>query len=131
MTTLQTRITQHQLLSELRVRLLRLHKVLLDRERTAYEQIAGKVSSGEMLQLVIGDAQFAWLHRISELIVQIDELRQADEPITPEIITILLGDLRTMLTPDADGDEFAIKYDRALQTNPDAVLAHASVVALL
>jgi hypothetical protein len=131
MTTLQTRITQHQLLSELRVRLLRLHKVLLDRERTAYEQIAGKVSSGEMLQLVIGDAQFAWLHRLSELIVQIDELRQADEPITPDMVTVLLGDLRAMLTPNAAGDEFAIKYDRALQTSPDAVLAHAAVVALL
>lgn len=131
MTTLQHRISQHQLLSELRIRLLRLHKVLLDRERAAYEQAAGKVSSGEMLQLVIGDAQFAWLHRLSELIVQIDELRQADEPVTPEMITVLLGDIRAMLTPDVSGDEFAVKYDRALQANPDTVLAHAAVVALL
>lgn len=131
MTTLQHRISQHQLLGELRVRLLRLHKVLLDQERAVYEQMAGKVSSGEMLQLVIADAQFAWLHRLSELIVQIDELRQADEPVTPEIITGLLGDVRSMLTPSASGDAFAVKYDRALQTNPDAVLTHAAVIALL
>jgi len=43
-------------------------------ERIAYEQVRGRVSSGELLQLVIEHEQFAWLHRISELVVQIDEM---------------------------------------------------------
>lgn len=129
--TLQQRINQHQLLSNLRIKLLDLHKVLLEMERIAYEQVRGYVSRGELLQLVISDHQFAWLHRLSELVVQIDELRQADEPVTPEIMADLVSDIRSLLTPDELGDQFAARYDAALQRNPDTVLAHAEVMALL
>ena len=129
--TLWHRINQHQLLSELRIRLLRLHKLLLDAERISYEQVRGQVSSGEMLQLAINHNQFAWLHRLSKLIMQIDVLLDADEPITSEAISVLFTDIRTLLTPDQLGDDFALKYDAAFQRNPDVVLAHADVVTLL
>ncbi len=129
--TLWHRINQHQLLSELRIRLLRLHKLLLDTERITYEQVRGQVSSGEMLQLAIDHNQFAWLHRLSKLIMQIDVLLDADEPITSEAISVLFTDIRTLLTPDQLGDDFALKYDAAFQRNPDVVLAHADVVKLL
>jgi hypothetical protein len=129
--TLQARINQHQRLNELRIQLLRLHKQLLDAERTTYEQVQGKVSRGELLQLVINHEQFAWLHRISELIVQIDDLLRADEPLTKETIVDLTSDIRTLLTPNEFGNDFAMKYDAALQRNPDVVLAHANVVTLL
>lgn len=129
--TLWHRINQHQLLSELRIRLLRLHKLLLDAERITYEQVRGQVSSGEMLQLAINHNQFAWLHRLSKLIMQIDVLLDADEPITSEAISVLFTDIRTLLTPDQLGDDFALKYDAAFQRNPDVVLAHADVVTLL
>ncbi len=129
--TLWHRINQHQLLSELRIKLLRLHKLLLDTERITYEQVRGQVSSGEMLQLAIDHNQFAWLHRLSKLIMQIDVLLDADEPITSEAISVLLTDIRTLLTPDQLGDDFALKYDAAFQRNPDVVLAHADVVTLL
>lgn len=129
--TLQLRINQHQLLSELRLNLLRLHKVLLDMERNTYEQVRGKVSRGELLQLVIDHDQFAWLHRLSELIVQIDEMLRADEPLTPDMITRLVSNVQTLLTPDAWGDEFASKYNAAVQQHPDVVLAHADVVTLI
>ena len=129
--TLQQRINQHQLLSELRIKLLRLHKLLLDTERVKYEQVWGRVSRGELLQLAINHHQFAWLHRLSELIVQIDDLLHADEPITPEAIAALITDVRTLLTPDELGDDFALKYDAAFQRNPDVVLAHADVMMLL
>ena len=128
---LQHRINQHQLLSELRTKLLRLHKMLLDTERVTYEQVQGKVSRGELLQLVIHHDQFAWLHRLSELIVQVDELLQADEPVTSGVIAALVTDVRTLLTPDESGNDFATKYDAAFQRNPDVVLAHADVVTLL
>ncbi len=128
---LQQRINQHQLLSELRIKLLRLHKLLLDTERVTYEQVRGQVSRGELLQLVINHAQFAWLHQLSELIVQIDDLLHADEPVTSEAIAALVSDVRILLTPDELGDEFAMKYDAAFQCHPDVVLAHADVVTLL
>ncbi len=129
--TLWHRINQHQLLSELRIKLLRLHKLLLDTERITYEQVRGQVSRGEMLQLAIDHSQFAWLHRLSKLIMQIDDLLDADEPITSEAISVLFTDIRTLLTPDQLGDDFALKYDAAFQRNPDVVLAHADVVTLL
>jgi hypothetical protein len=128
---LQQRINQHQLLNELRIKLLCLHKLLLDTERVTYEQVRGQVSRGELLQLAINHDQFAWLHRLSELIVQIDDLLHADEPVTSEASAALVTDVRILLTPDELGDDFAMKYDAALQRSPDVVLAHADVVTLL
>ena len=128
---LQDRIEQHQALIALRLKLLRLHKLLLDTERVAYEQVRGQVSKGELLQLVIAHEQFAWLHQLSERIVQIDELLTADEPMIAEAIAALLINIRTLLTPNEFGDGFAAKYDAALQRNPDVVFAHADAVALL
>jgi hypothetical protein len=129
--TLQYQISQHQRLSELRIKLLRLHELLLDTERLTYEQVRGRVSRGELLQLVISHEQFAWLHRLSALIIQIDELLHADEPLTPAAIEAIDSDIRTLLSPDELGDEFAMKYNTALQRHPDVVLAHADVVMLL
>ena len=129
--TLQHRITQHPLLTDIRIKLLHLHKLLLDTERIRYEQVRGQISNSELLQLAIDHDQFAWLHRLSELIVQIDELIHSDEPVTSEAIAALIADVQILLTPDEVGNDFAVKYDRALQRNPDVVLAHADVVTLL
>lgn len=129
--TLQHRINQHQLLSDLRIKLLRLHKSLLNTERITYEQMRGNVSTGELLQLVINHEQFAWLHQLSQLILQIDDLLHADEPVTSEELATLIDEVRTLLTPDEWGNDFASKYDAALQRNPDVVLAHADAVMLL
>ncbi len=129
--TLQHRITQHQLLTDIRIKLLHLHKQLLDTERIRYEQVRGQVSKGELLQLVIGHDRFAWLHHLSELIVQIDELIHSDEPVASEAIAAFIADIRILLTPDEAGDDFAMKYDAAFQRNPDVVLAHADLVTLL
>jgi hypothetical protein len=129
--TLQHRMTQHQRLTDIRIKLLHLHQLLLDTERIRYEQVRGQVSKGELLQLVINHDQFAWLHHLSELIVQIDELIHFDEPITSEAIAALIADVQILLTPDEAGNDFAVKYDAAFQRNPDVVLAHADVVTLL
>lgn len=128
--TLQHRITQHQLLTDIRIKLLHLHKLLLDTERIHYEQVRGRVSNSELLQLAIDHDQFAWLHRLSESIVQTDELIHSDEPITSEAIAVI-ADVRILLTPDEAGNDFAVKYDAAFQRNPDVVLAHADLVTLL
>lgn len=129
--TLLQRINQHQHLKNLRNKLLKLHKVLLDAERITYEQASGRISSGEFLQLVISHEQFAWLHSISEVIVQIDEILTADEPISPDYIKHLLVDIRTLLSPSEDGNTFARKYYTALQGEPGVVLAHAEVSQIL
>ncbi len=127
----QYQMSQHQRLSQLRIKLLHLHKLLLETERLTYEQVRGHVSGGELLQLAIGHEQFAWLHRLSELIIQIDELLHTDEAVTPEAIEAIDSDVRTLLNPDELGDEFAMKYNTKLQRHPDVVLAHADVMMLL
>src|SRR5215510_12361250 len=69
-------------LSELRGRLLHLHKTLLEMERQEYEKRFGRVTAGELLQLVINHTQFAWLRIISALVVEIDEFLNGEEPAT-------------------------------------------------
>lgn len=108
--------------------LLRLHKILLDDERAGYEKAHGRASAGEMLQLVISNAQFAWLRRISELIVHIDELLESEQP---DDASALIRQIRSLLLAPESTDEFGRQYQRALQRLPDAVLAHKEVSAIL
>jgi hypothetical protein len=119
------------LLKEVRHKLLRQHKVLLDDERAAYERVHGRVTSGELLQLVISDEQFAWLHALSELVVQIDELFDDVESATEPGAQNLLTQARALLMPSDASGEFARKYQAALQREPAAVLAHAELARLL
>ncbi|HIK15348.1 MAG TPA: hypothetical protein IGS53_08705 [Leptolyngbyaceae cyanobacterium M33_DOE_097] len=112
-------------LTDIRIKLLHLHKLLLDTERIRYEQVRGRVSKGELLQLVINHDQFAWVHHLSELIMQIDGLIHSDEPIISEVIAHLIADVRILLTPDEAGNDFAVKCDAAFQRNPDVVLTHS------
>jgi hypothetical protein len=119
-------------LRELRGGLLRLHKLLLDAERAAYEREHGRVAAGEMLQLVINDARFAWLRRLSELIVSVDEMLDArDEPATGADARAVVSQARTLLAPADDATGFAAKYRAALQTDPSVVMAHAEVARAL
>ncbi|BAY25158.1 hypothetical protein NIES2100_49620 [Calothrix sp. NIES-2100] len=129
--TLLQRINQQQFLRNLRNKFLSLHSSLLDTERIAYEQVRGRVSSTELLQLVIDHEQFAWLHHISELVVQIDEMLAADEPILPGSVQKLIADARKLIVPSELGNAFARKYYVALQREPSVVLAHAEVSQLL
>jgi hypothetical protein len=115
----------------LRAGLLRLHKVLLDAERSDYESMHGRVSAGELLQLAIGDPQFAWLRRLSELVVLIDEALDPREPATVSEAEAVLTRARELLKPSDDGGEFARRYFAALQREPDAVLAHREATRLL
>lgn len=116
---------------ELRLGLLRLHKALLDDERADYERAHGQVNASELLQLAISHEQFAWLRPVSELIVRIDELLDADEPATEADAEALLASARSLLKPSEDGSGFGRRYFAAIQREPDVVLAHREVTRLL
>ena len=119
------------LLTDLRHALLHLHKTLLDWERAAYERIHGRVTGNTLLQAIMKDPQFAWLHPMSELIVTIDETLENEEPDVRADVTGILAQARTLVSPDESGSGYAQRYDAALQGSPDSVLAHRDVVALL
>jgi len=122
-------------LKELRHGLLRLHKLLLDLERRDFERARGRIgNSYEFLQLVLKDPWFDWLHRLSELIVQIDEAldtRDVEHAMTDEDGKALMERAKTLLAPSETGTQFQKNYFLALQRSPDVVLLHSEVMRLL
>jgi catechol 2,3-dioxygenase len=119
-------------LAQLRIRLLALHKSLLDDARVAYEMDRGSVSSkGHLLQLVINDPFFAWLHQISEMVVRIDEATASDAAATEADARAIFDQVDKLLLPSESGDVFARKYYEALQRQPAVVLAHGAVKKVL
>ena len=111
----------------LRDNLLNLHKLLVDLEREAYEKEQGKVGSGDFLNLLLGDPNFSWLRRISELVVWIDEVLDPKELTADEEIENIFTQARKLLTPADLGEDFERKYQDALQQNPDVIMAHKEV----
>ena len=115
-------------LRELRGKLLQLHKVLLDDARAAYEMDRGRVASNaSLLQLVINDPWFAWLHSLSELVVRIDETVETDSPATDADAATLIDQVEKLLTASETGEGFHRRYYDALQRQPAVVMAHAEV----
>lgn len=122
-------------LTQLRWGLLDLHKLLLDQERVGYERARGPIgNSYEFLQIILKDPWFDWLHRLSELIVQIDEflaVRKIENPATEEDAQALLARIKELLTPSETGTEFQKNYFLALQQSPDVVLHHKDLRAYI
>ena len=119
-----------QKLVALRETLLRLHKTLLDMERREYEKIHGQVNAGELFRLVVGDAQFAWLHSISEFVVRIDETLAGEKEVTVEGSRESMVLARKMFLPSETGDGFQKQYFDAIQTDPAVVMEHAELARL-
>jgi hypothetical protein len=121
---------QREKLMALRLALLRIHKTLLNMERRDYEKEHGAVNTGELFRLVIDDAQFAWLHNISEFVVRIDETLAGKEPVTADYTRESFVLARKMFTPTESGDAFQKKYFDAIQRDPAVVMDHAEMARL-
>ena len=117
-------------LRELSERLMRLHRLLLDRERLAYEARHGAVPSRELFNLLLYDETFAWLRPLSKMIARIDEVVDATEPPAEHDARRLFQDTHALLKSDAQG-AFHAKYRDALQDSPDVIMAHADVSKVL
>jgi hypothetical protein len=120
-----------KLLGDLRQALLRLHKTLLDWERAGYERIHGRQTSNDLLNALLNDPQFAWLRPISQLIVRIDELLGEKTPPMRNDVDAVVSQVKSLTSPNAEGNIYERRYDTVLQENPDAVFAHRDVLKLL
>ena len=121
-----------QRLTAVREALLKLHKALLESERTSYEQTFGKIASPyQFLKLLTEDPWFAWLQPVTQLLAAMDEALDAKEPLTAAIADELISRARKMLVPTEGGEGFSQHYDEALQRDPDVVLAHAVAAKLI
>ncbi|HLZ32563.1 MAG TPA: hypothetical protein VKP13_01005 [Nitrospira sp.] len=121
-----------RMLMDLRRGLLGLHKALIIAEQLTYERINGRVAStGQLLQLVLNDPWFTWLHPLSQMVIRVDELLDEDmEPTTVEV-EHFIAEVRALIRPSEEGDGFERSYYEALQRAPDVIFAHVEVKKLL
>src|SRR5260370_38686913 len=117
--------TTRETVTQLRQGLLKLHKILLELERAAYERGRGRISNSyEFLQLVLKDPWFDWLHRLSELVVQIDETLDSvdsETAVTENDALALITRAKLLLAPSECGSELQKNYFIALQQSPQVV----------
>jgi hypothetical protein len=123
---------RHRLLG-LRRKLLALHLELIAAEQKTYEHIHGRIGSTELLlELMLKDPWFIWLHPVSDILVRIDYLLNDEAfDITEENIDHLFNEARLLLRPSIAGDGFERAYYEALRRAPDVLLAHFHVTRAL
>ena len=118
-------------LKEARLQLLKLHKLLVDLERANYERSSGQITSGQFLNLLLNDANFAWLRKFSTLIVEIDEMLDLDDGYTENMIEKQFSQLSDLLNLNIDDEEFKTKYQNMLQPNSDVISRHSELKKLI
>lgn len=112
-----------QQMRDLSKSLLRLHKTLLEGTKADYEKTNGAIASpNQYLQLVLDDAHFAWLRKMSTLIALIDEATSPRRPATESEARALLVEARILLNFEDADEDFNDKFQTALQKNSDAVI---------
>jgi hypothetical protein len=105
-----------------------LHKTLLDAELDNFPMARG---TADRLSLAVEHPSFAWLHALSELIVEFDELADAGDVTAAKLrqgrdaVERLLGPL------PASNADFRGRYLEYLQLVPDVALATGAVRRLL
>ncbi len=124
-------MTNTELLKQSRNLLLSLHKTLVDFERSVYEGMHGKTTSGQFLNLLIEDADFAWLRMFSTLIVDIDEMFAQKDGVENDTVESHLAKLRDLAEMKNQEQAFLNRYESALQRDPTATKKQEELRALL
>lgn len=98
------------------------HKVLVRAVRFAYERDEKKSvgGPGHLLRLLTEDPYFAWLHPMSELIVDLDSLL-AQELLPPGTVAAVRMEVDRLARA---GGPFWEKYAPFLQSEPQVAVAH-------
>ncbi len=124
-------MTNTELLKSARNLLLSLHKSLVDFERSLYEGMHGPVTSGQFLNLLIEDNDFAWLRKFSTLIVDIDEMFAQKDGFDNEAVDTHLAKLSQLIAMDDDNVDFVARYQGALQQDSEAAAKQGELKSLL
>ena len=107
------------LLKDSRLRLLRLHKSLVDIERERFEKLNGPITSGQFLNLLLNDENLQWLRKFSTLIVEIDEMLDLDDGFSVGMIEKHFSEMRKIIDLKTPDEEFNVKYRDYLEQNSD------------
>ncbi|HEX3139324.1 MAG TPA: hypothetical protein VHQ87_04685 [Rhizobacter sp.] len=97
------------------------HRALVRAMRFKYEAEVGPVGGpGHLLRLLTEEPYFAWLHPMSELIVDLDSLL-AQELLPPGTVTGVRQEVDRLT---AAGGPFWEKYQPLLQSDPQVAVQH-------
>ncbi len=114
--------THKPALLEAAAALREVHRTLVQVTRAAYEREVGPAGGpGQMLRLLTEDPYFAWLHPMSELIVDLDALL-AQEILPAGTVAGVRQEIDRLT--QAGGSPFWDKYAPLLQQDTDVVMAH-------
>ena len=116
---------------ELANALRELHRTLMEHARRDYEREHGvALSPVEQLQLLATDPSFAWLRGLSELMVDIDLVHDAEPLVLAEMSPAVRAAVEHFIAapnPPESGDAFAQHYWPYLRDDPHVAMAHADV----
>ena len=109
-----------------------LHKALVDLVQADYEKRQGRPVGGpvQLFQLLTQDPFFLWLHPMSALMAEIDELYDQKEPVAMDAVVAVRTTLESLVGnrgQEPSPDSFVSRYLEILQNDPDVVMAHARV----
>ena len=114
---------------DLATTLRRLHKALLEAEARHYGPVGNPY---ELLNLALHHSQFAWLRRLSELIVELDEVLDEEEAPTSARYAAFKTAIEALVGPGSARDTaFRKRYLELLQESPAAAMAHGELRRLL
>lgn len=119
-------------LHELARRLRALHARLLQCGRAQYlreHPEAGEIGTGEMLMLATQHEEFAWLRSLSELMAEVDELREHPQAAgDTSLQAAVRGGVEALLATHAQAaTPFQIRYWQYVHDDPEVAMAHASL----
>jgi hypothetical protein len=96
------------------------HQSLVEQVRRDWERTHGRVAGPRaLLELLLEEPFFAWLRPISRVMVEIDDLLEAEAPVDSIRIAGLRERLEALVTSP--------QYLDLLQRSPAAVMAHAGL----
>ncbi len=117
------------ILADLAGVLRRLHRALIEAEAERFGPISGPF---QFLNLVTNHPHFAWLHGLSELMVELDELLDSSEAIDRAQATAYRVTIEGLVGPRAPTQpDFRKHYLALLQQSPAAAMAHGDLRRVL
>ncbi len=118
---------------ELSKQLRRLHKDLLDFQILIHQDLAEKkLGPYDLLHLSIHDPEFAWLRKLSELIVAIDIREEKTSDINLNDINQIKSEVSSLLFGSDDQNrDFKFRYQNALSKKPELSLHEAQLNSVL
>lgn len=119
------------LLKNVRLRILAIHKALLDEERKHYEQTNGIITSGQFLNLLVNDENFQWLRVFSTLVVEIDEMLDLDDGFNEAMFDQHLSQIRRLVNLEISDKIFDSRYKNFIRNSPDIALRNSEIKDLL